>query len=323
MEQDIFKINRQVKSRAREALTANFFSILKLWVVPVVLYIGLNMFHNDFLSFVAGLMMSLLGLAFYPYASTLMALQARNAQEARNYAKGWSWFGLFNVWKNKIKMGFDYLLFTFLVVILGIGVLLGFVVSALAVGALFQEIPVLSTIMIVLFGVLWTAVFVWVALKLSLTEYAFGDAVFGSAGVSAFDTIDMASMSMLDRLGAIVRMSWKLMTWRVFWRYIWLGLTFLGWFVVMGLLLAAALTFGFTIVVMFIFGGLALFGWLVLVILVFGAALVYVLPYMMMAYIAFYEQIVAEKYGPLEEVEAEVVTITTGVKIEILEPKTK
>lgn len=291
MEQNVFAINRQIKARALDALTGNFFSILKLLFLPMILAFVLVMFGNEFLSIVAGIVASVAMLAFFPHVSTLMALQQRSVQEARNYAKSWSWFALFTVWSNRAKMGVDYLVYTILMNVLVAGSLFGFLIPAILVGTLFDGFVFLGIVFGAILLIVWMVLATWVSFKLGLADYVFADAIFGSATATAFNDVDFSSMSMMQRLTTVVRTSWTLMTWRVFWRWVWFGLTFTGWVI-------------FSIVTL-------------------GLALFFVMPYMMMASVAFYEQVIAEKYGKMTVSEEEVVTISRGVKVEVLQPKSK
>jgi len=280
MKQDVFMINRQVKARAFDALTGNFFSILKVFIVPTVLYIVISKMGNTFLTSAAGLMYGMLVLGFFPHASTLMALQERDPNEAQVYAKSWSWFALFKVWANRLNMGVDYLVFTAVLTVLGIGSFLGVIMPAILFGTFLDGFTFFGIIVSGVILVSWFVITVWVSLKLGLNDFVFADAIFGDMSATAFNNVNFAKMTMMQRLGAIIRTSWTLMTWRVFWRYVWLGLTFMGW--------------------------------ILLGVVTLGLAMVFVGPYVVMAGVSFYEQIVAEKYGQFSD-EEEVVTISTRV----------
>lgn len=291
MEQSVFAINRQVKARALDALTGNFFSILKLLFFPAVLFAVLSMFDNQFLSFLAGIELSLASLAFMPFVSTLMALQERNVQQARAYAKSLSWFALFTVWHSRLKMGVDYLVFTTLMSIAVFGSLFGVLVPSILVGTFLEGFTFLGIILAAILMIVWFVLATWVSLKLGLNDFVFADAIFGNETATAFNDVNFSELTMIERLMAVLRASWTLMTWRVFWRWVWLGLTFTGWVI-------------FSVVTL-------------------GLALFFVVPYVSMASVSFYEQVVGEKYGKMTVSEEEVVTISTGVKVEVLEPKSK
>lgn len=280
MKQNVFVINRQVKARALDALSGNFFSVLKVMFVPTVLYMAIAAIGNDFLSSATAIVYGMLMLGFFPHASTLMALQARDANEARAYAKSWSWFALFKVWANRLNMGVDYLVFTVLLTVLGLGSLFGFLMPAVLVGTFLDGFTFLGVIASGVILVSWVVIAVWVSLKLGLNDFVFADAIFGDMSATAFNDVNFAKMSMMQRLGAIISTSWTLMTWRVFWRYVWFFLTFIGWF---------------------------LLGTVTL-----GLGMLFAVPYALMASVAFYEQVVSEKYGQFSEEES-VATISTRV----------
>lgn len=280
MRQNVFAINRQVKARALDALSGNFFSVLKVFVVPTVLYMAIAAIGNDFLSSATAIVYGMLALGFFPHASTLMALQERDANEARAYAKSWSWLALFKVWANRLNMGVDYLVFTTVLTVFGIGSLFGVLIPAVLVGTFLDGFTFIGIIASGVIMMSWVVIAVWVSLKLGLNDFVFADAIFGDMSATAFNDVNFSKMTMLERLGAIIRTSWTLMTWRVFWRYVWLGLTLLGWFIL---------------------GAVTL-----------GLGLLFAVPYALMAYVAFYEQVVSEKYGQFSEEES-VVTISTRV----------
>lgn len=287
MKKDVYAINRQVKGRALEALTGNFFSILKILTLPTVLMFVLNMTGNEYVAGIGAVVSGFLMLGFFPYASTLMSLQERQPLQAREYAKSWSWFALFTVWRNRLAMGVDYLIFAVIFTLLGFGSLFGLFIPAILMGALLDGFAFAGLIIAGVMFVAWLVLVIWVSIKLGFVDYVFSDAIFGDMDTTAFNDVDFSRMTMWERLKTIIRTTWTLMTWNVFWRWVWLLLTFIGW----GLLGLVTLGIGF----------------------------LFVGPYMTMANVAFYEQIVGEKYGTTEEIE--VVTITTEVEVDVLEPK--
>lgn len=287
MEKDIFAINRQVKARALEALTGNFFSILKILALPVLVMLVFKMSNNEYIMGIGAVVSGFLMLGFFPHASTLMSLQAHQPVQAREYAKSWSWFALFKVWRNRMTMGADYLIFALIFTVLTLGSVFGMFIPAVLVGSLLDGFAFIGLITAGIMVVVWLVLVVWISIKLAFVDYVFADAIFGDMNVTAFNDVDFSSMSMGQRLSAIIRTTWSLMTWNVFWRWVWLFLTFFGW----GLLGLVTLGIGF----------------------------LFVAPYMTMATVAFYEQIVGEKYGTPED--TEVVTITAEVEVDVLEPK--
>lgn len=289
MEENVFKINRQIKARALDALTGNFFSILKVMFIPTVLYVLVVMTGNERVSAVAAVLYGLAMLGFMPHASTLMTLQARDSREARKYAKSWSWFALFKVWRNRLKMSADYLAFSIVTTVVIIGSLFGFLVPAVLLGTLLDGFTFIGVIIGSVIIISWLVLVVWVSFKLGLIEFVFSDAIFGDMTTTAFNDVNFSKLSMLQRLSIVIRTSWSLMTWRVFWRYVWLWLTFLGWFLV-GLL-------------------------------TFGLAFLFVGPYFLMSTIAFYERVVGEKYGMLSAIEVASVTVNTDAMVDEFESK--
>lgn len=278
MKDNAFVINRAVKARALDALAGNFFSILKIMVLPMLLMVVANTFDNYWVTLIVEIISGLFLIGAYPLLSTLMTLQERQPAQARAYAKSWSWFILFRVWRNRGANALDLIVVSGGLTMLLYGTLITTILPMLT-GVVFEGFGALGVMMSLVLLILWFILLFWVSVKLSFLDFVFADAIFGDMTTTAFNDVDFAAMPMGQRLSVIIRTTWSLMTWSVFWRYVWFGLTFVGWL---------------------IFG-----------IFTLGLGLLFVGPYLMMATVSFYERIIGEKYGFPEFEDVEEVTINT------------
>jgi len=288
MEEDVFKVNRRVKARALAAVTDNFWSILKVMFIPTVLfgYLIINT-SNNMVASVFGAIYGLLLLGLIPLASNLMALQDRQPLQAREYAKSWSWLILFKVWRNRLNLGADFVIVSLAFSLFTFFATLGTMTVPFVIMHILDGFAFLGLIFTMVFTISWTILLIWIAAKLGFLQLVFADAIFGDMDTTAFSDVEYARMTMAQRIALVFSTAWKMMTWSVFWRFFWLGLTFVGWFFM-----------GFV---------------------TFFIGFIFAVPYLFFAVVAFYEQVLREKQEDPEVVP--VATISTSVKVEVLNPK--